>query len=213
MLATSTRPHSELELDLYSDIMDGRVSLTLSLVIAVVLGALLASAAFGVHWIYAWMTSGTASWTIPLIIGGVVSVLGFFAMRSGGADDWTNNPPKLTTDIIATADAAWLVDDDSPQYRFVLRVEPQRFIVVNQSVDDAGLEGFGVSSEKIGSELKLVMLGEGRFRRVIDSAVSGPPLDLKNVEIPAPEDEAPLPDGIYDLAQLPEPIRAIVTAA
>lgn len=119
-------------------------------------------------------------------------------------------------DVVASADAAWMIDDDSPNYRFILRCEPGSYLVVNQNVCVPDFGGVTDSLE-IGSEISAVFLGEGESRRVIRSTVAGPKIPIHRVEVigwadkdAGPDTYRSTPDGIYSLTELPTSLRSVV---
>ncbi len=218
MIRVTSRPYSEQELDDYSEIMGWTpTSMVSGFIISSAIGAVLTLGTFGVLWVWTWFASGKATWTVPLIVGGVGAVLIFVAMRvAARGQDWTTCPPELATDVVGTADAAWWIDDDSPNSRLMLRLDPDAYLIVNQSVWLPSFGGEEVESE-IGTEISAVLLGEEQFRRVIESKVSGPKIPITTAEVygwadddAEPDTYRPTPDGVYTFAQLPASLRDVV---
>lgn len=52
----------------------GATSFAMILILALTIGGLSALGAYAVRWLYAWLTSGSAAWIVPLIMGGAVHV-------------------------------------------------------------------------------------------------------------------------------------------
>jgi len=222
MLTVATRAYTDLELDVYSERLLGNrfVSLSALAIIALAFGGLLTLAAFAVFWIYALITSGTTSWTYPLIIGGAAAALCFTTLWFyGPGDEWTEQPPELATDLSATAYAAWLYEDDGLDTILVLRVEADRYLLVTQSSISIQLlqepdppSTSTSTTTAVPCEIRLTLLGEGPHRIAIDGALSGHEIPLTRVTV-LPEDrddETTIPDGLYITAELPERIRRAI---
>lgn len=222
MLTTTTRPCTPAEFDTYVERMDARtVSLTERVMVAGIAGALLTGITFGLVWLYTLLFSGSATWRLPLIVGGsgaaVVLLAGWFL--GDGSDAWTDTPPELATDVIATADAAWYADSDSLEFPLVLRVEPDRYLVISQdpaapSFDEALSRG--ARDGTIPSCIQLVLLGEGEHRVALEVKLTGPAIPCPTVDaMPTAEDadsdEAMyVTEGVYSGSQLPRRIRVAI---
>jgi hypothetical protein len=220
MVRITSRPYSEQELDDYDDQMGGYLASNPScIVLAVLAGGLVTLCAYGVLWLGAWLTSGVATWTLPLVVGAVIAAIAFALLRLWfRGDDWRVCPPTLATDVVGTINAAWYIDDDSLYTRFLLRFEPDCFLLVTDGLGHPPFGGETQSTEEIGSDITVVLLGERRWRRVISSKILGPPLPMTKVETYPWADDNPdleyskaIPDGIYTFQQLPRWIRQEVS--
>ncbi len=221
MVRITSRPYSKQELGDYDDQMGGFiVSLASCIAFAALAGGVITVCAFGVLWVGAWLTSGVATWTWPLVVGALVAAIAFTLLRLWfRGDDWRVCPPTLATDVVGTIDAAWDIDDDSPYYRLLLRFEPDFFLLVTQGLGHPLFGGGRQSNEEIGSDMTVVLLGERRWRRVISSKVLGPSIPVTKVETyPWADDDVAnleyskaIPDGMYTFAQLPRWIREAVS--
>lgn len=219
MLTSSTRPYTDAEMDDYSERMAaGRAyGVTVIVVQGLILGGIALVVAYAAHWLYAFFTSASMSWTFSLIAGGVVAALSMVMLWIGSTDDdWTNQPPELATDLTATAYAAWLVEDDGLDSVLVLRVEADAYLLIKQNALTPPLmeeRADGTPAGMIPSNIRLVLLGEGAFRIALDAALSGIAIPLKRVLIeptkgdPECSDETPLPDGVYTTAELPSRVK------
>jgi hypothetical protein len=215
MIATTTRRCSTDELEAYLDIMGlGPVSWIAGMVLSVIVGAVAAAATLGGLSFFVPMAS---AWVPALVVGALalsacLALIWFVYLR----ENWWASPPGDATEIVATANAAWMIDDDSPVYRLVLRLGPEAFLIVNQSVWVPHFGGEEVTTQ-IGSGVRVVLVGEGRFRCVVSSALSGPPIPVAPVEIypwaeegPGSKERNATPDGLYAPADLPRSIGAVV---
>jgi hypothetical protein len=225
MLNTATRAYTEAELDTYSERMpSGSISVVMIAILAVTVGGLSTLGVFAVHWLYAWLTSGTAGWTFPLIVGGAAAALIAAGLwfTSSDDDDWTKQPPEQATDVTATADAAWSTDNDTLDTVLVFRVEPDRYLLITENAWTPPLQEDTASDSEadvIPSSIRLVLMGEGKFRVAIDTSLSGPTIPLAHVDAPASDsdpdesDDAPVADGLYTTAELPPRIRSAIGLA
>lgn len=215
MIATKTRPCSADELEAYVDIMGfGPVSWIAGMVVSMIVGAVVAAATLGG---LSFLVPMSSAWVPAVVVGALawvacLAAIWFVYLR----ENWWASPPENATEIVATADAAWMIDDDSPVYRLVLRLGPETFLIVNQSVWLPSFGGEEVTSQ-IGSGVRVVLVGEGRFRRVVSSALSGPSIAVAQVEIYPWAEDGPgskecnaTPDGLYGPADLPRAIGAVV---
>jgi hypothetical protein len=222
MLTTTARPYTPAEFDAYLERMDMRtISLTERVIVAGIAGALLTGVAFGLVWLYTLLFSGSAGWRLPLIVGGsgaaVVFAAGWFL--GGGSDSWTEAPPELATDVIATADAAWNADSDSLEFPLVLRVEPDRYLIISQDRSSPPFHQEPSASDgscTIPSCIQLVLLGEGEHRVALEVKLTGPAIPCPTVDaMPTAEDadsdEAMyVTEGLYSGSQLPRRIRVAI---
>lgn len=222
MLTTVTRAPTKAELDAYSERMASRVvSLVLLVGLAVIVGGLAAMLAFGVVWLHTVLVSGAVSWKVPLIVGGVLAVLAFvllwFIDRGDGS--WTVEMPEVATEVTATADAAWDTDSDSLEFTLVLRVEPDRYLLITH---DAWTPPFqeekaaDAGDDTIPSNIRLVLMGEGKSRVAMNVSLGGPAIPRPTVDAmpadtgPERDDRTPPADGVYAAAELPARIREAI---
>ena len=225
MLTVTQRAYTDAELDVYSDRMASRASSFTGLVaLGLVVGVITVLAAFSLHWVYARVTGGSASWTFPLVCGGVATILTIIGLwfLDADADDWTEHPPEQATEIHASADAAWGWEFGSPELTFAWGVEPDRYLILHEESLDAltpGLFKSGETIADIGSAIHVVFLGEGEYRSAIHLSISGPCIPLTPVQIrpqrddPDPDDETSIPSGLYTMAELPAKFRRALTGA
>lgn len=217
MVRLTARPFSRQELDDYDDQMGGVIaSIPSCMFLAATAGGVTSVAAFGVLWLVAWLASGVATWTSPLVVGAVIAAIAFALLRRWfRGEDWRVCPPTLATELAGTIDAAWDIDDDSPYSRLLFRLEPDLFLLVTQGLGRPSFGGEEQADEQIGSEITAVLLGEQRWRRVIRSTVLGSRIPLTKVETyPWADDNVAnleyskaIPHGLYTFAQLPRWIR------
>ncbi|MBY0260928.1 MAG: hypothetical protein K2Q20_01190 [Phycisphaerales bacterium] len=220
MVRLTSRPYSKQELDDYDDQMGGVIaSIPSCLFLAMLTGGVIAVAAFGVRQFVAWLASGAATWTWPLVVGAIVAAIAFTLLRLWfRGEDWRVCPPTLATDVAGTIDAAWDIDDDSPYSRLLLRIEPDLFLLVTQGLGRPPFGGEEQPGEEIGSQITAVLLGERRWRRVIRSTVLGPCIPVTKIETyPWADDNVAnleytnvIPDALYTFEQLPRWIREAV---
>lgn len=212
MLTTATRPYSEAELDAYSERMgSGATSFAMILILALTIGGLSALGAYAVRWLYAWLTSGSAAWTFPLIIGGAVAALIFVGLwLTSDKEDWTEHPPQLATDVTATADAAWEIENDSLDTLLVFRVEPDRYLLLTGYSLTPPIRDENAPTDSIASNIRAVLMGEGEYRVALDVSLTGPIIPLAQVSTMPTDDESPTPEGLSTTAELPERIRRAI---
>ena len=219
MLTVTQRAYTDAELDAYSDRMSSRSSSFLSMVVlGLVVGTITLLSAFALHWVYARVTGGSASWTFPLVCGSAATILTIVGLwfMDDDTDDWTEHPPELSTELHATADAAWGWEFGSLELTFAWRVEPDRYLILHEeSLETLTPDLFesGETITAIGSAIHAIFLGEGDYRTAIHLSISGPSLPLTPVQIrpqqddPDPDDETPIPEGLYTAVELPAGIR------
>jgi hypothetical protein len=225
MLTTAHRPYTDAELDEYTDRMvAGRAySITVIVTLGIIFGGITTLFAFVVHWLYAWFTSGAATWTFSLTVGAAVaagtSVTLWLASRG---EDWTEQPPEGATDVSATAYAAWRTESDGLDVVFVLRVEADRYLLITENALTTPLVKDKVKespAETIPSDIRLVLMGEGEFRIAMNVSLTGLAIPLTYVTAMPAEtdpdyvDETPIPDGLYITDDLPTRIRRAIGAA
>lgn len=222
MLATDTRAPTKAELDVYDDIMTERgFSFGFIAVVAIIAGVLAALLAVGVVWLHSFFTSG-ASWKVPVIVGAaaaVIAVVGLLVYTEVDPDRVTFRPPRLATEVTATADAAWDADPDSLHSTLVLRVEPNRYLLITH---DAWTPPFhevkppDAGDDTIPSCVGLVLLGEGKCRVAVGVSLNGPIIPRPTVDaLPVENDPdggnaTRFPDGIYTTAELPLRIKEAI---
>ena len=222
MLTTATRAYTELELDEYSVQQSATRALTgfMTVVLAIGAGVISMLVVWGGWWVYTLVFSGSVSWKVVLIVGGAVTLVTFVWLWLAASDgDWTEEPPVLATDVTASADGAWLVENDNLDVNLVMRVEPDRYLLLNEDTwmplvpDEKTDEPF---PNQIPSNVRLVLLGEGEFQLAINGELSGPTIPVAPVkDQPAGssvdyDDETRVPDGLYAAAELPEAVRKVV---
>lgn len=223
MLTTSTRPYTPAEFDEYSDQMSaGRIEgLTIIVFIGILIGGVSTLCTFAVNWLYVWLTSGTATWTLALIVGASIAILTIVGLWLVSGDDWTDFPPELATDVDATAYAAWRIEDDGLDTVLVLRVEADQYLLITQNSLTPSLLKDKVPitlSDTIPSNIRVVLLGEREFRRALNVSLSGLAVPLKRIDPQAAstnldDDETPIPDGLYTTAELPAKIKGAIGVA
>ncbi|MDX2117390.1 MAG: hypothetical protein SFY96_04325 [Planctomycetota bacterium] len=229
MLTTSTRPYTDLEFDTYAECMSMRDSGESSgCVPALFVGFTLAFITVVVMLYKFSGMPGTTQWTI---VGGValLGTLATWALSSRisavgdnrhDPGDWTDQPPESATEIIATADAAWILEGPNLTSTFVVRVEPDRYFVLHQAHWTVPFDeevALDAAPSVIASRLHVVLLGEGEHCIAVDVALSEPMIACNHVELastsadPAAardiDDGPPCPDGVFAAADLPAAIR------
>lgn len=222
MLATDTRAPTKAELDVYDDIMTERgFSFGFIAVAAILAGVLAASLAVGAVWLHSFFASG-ASWKVPIIVGAavaVVTVVALMAYVDLDPDRVTFRAPRLATEVTATADAAWDADPDSLHSMLVLRVEPDRYLLLTHDAwTPASREAkpHEAGDDTIPSCVRLVLLGEGKCRVAVGVSLMGPTIPRPTVDaLPVKDDPdggnpTRFPDGIYTAAELPARIREAI---
>jgi hypothetical protein len=222
MFATESRAPTKAELSVYDDIMTERgFSFGLIAVAAIIAGVLAALLAVGGAWLHSVFTSG-ASWKVPVIVGAVVAALTLVVLLvylDIDPDRVTFRKPNLATEVTATADAAWDADPDSLHSTLVLRVEPDRYLLITY---DAWTPPFrevkpsDTGDNTIPSRVHLVLLGEGKCRIAVGVSLSGPMIPRPTVDaLPAESDPdgsntTRFPDGLYTAAELPLRIKKAI---
>lgn len=223
MLTAATRPYTPAELDEYADrMLTGRAyAVTLIVVGALFLGACAFLLAAAVHALYAWLTPATFSWTIALVLGGAATLLTIFILCFvPGPKDWADQPPQRATDVTATAYAAWIIASDGLDRHLVLRVEADCYLIITRNALTPPIlhatepDVFG---DTIPSNIRLLLLGEGPFRIALKASLAGLAIPLTHVEAKPdpdnPDDETPIPDGLYTTRELPQMVQRALGVA
>ncbi len=225
MLTTVSRPYTDAEFDQYNDRMATSPALVIAVVVLLgaVIGGIVTLVAYAVHWMFAWLTSGSVTWTVSLIVGASAAALTMVVCWLGcRGEDWTERPPGLATDVTATAYAAWRMEGDGLDVVFVFRVEADRYLVISEYALTLLLEEEGASewrADSIPSGIRLVLLGEDEFRIAMDVSLTGPAIPLTRVVATSEEtdpdwlDETPIPDGLFMTNELPARIRRAIHVA
>ena len=224
MLTTDNREYTQSELDVYSRIMASQsLSAAMVAILAVSVGGLATLITFALYWLYAWITSGTATWTLPLVVGAVITVLTALALWVGSdRKDWTKHPPESATEVNATAYAAWVTENDSLDTVFVFRVEADRYLLITENaLTPSLLEEHAQHATKtpsaIPSKIQLILMGEGEFRIAMNVSLTGVAIPLAHAAATPTDadrdDETPIPDGLYTTTELPDKIRRTILPA
>jgi hypothetical protein len=222
MIATDTRAPTKAELDVYDDIMTERgLPFGFIAIVAIIAGVLAALLAVGAVWLHSFFTSG-AAWKVPVIVGAavtVITVVGLLVYLNADPDRVTFRAPTLATEVTATADAAWDADPDSLHSTLVLRVEPDRYLLITR---DAWTPPFHeakppeAGDDAIPSCVRLVLLGEGKSRVAVGVSLNGPIIPRPTVDaLPLENDpdggnDTRFPDGVYTAAELPARIQEAI---
>ena len=225
MLTTVSRPYTDAEFDQYTDRMATSAALLIAVVVVLggVVGGIVALGAYAAHWVFAWLTSGSVTWAVSLIVGGSAAALTMVVFWLGcRGEDWTERPPGLATDVTATAYAAWRIEGDGLDVVFVFRVEADRYLVISENALTLLLLEDGASewrADSIPSGIRLVLLGEREFCIAMDVSVAGAAIAVTGV-VATPEetdpdwlDETPIPDGLFMTNELPARIRRAIHVA
>lgn len=225
MLTTVSRPYTDAEFDQYNDRMATSPALVIAVVVLLgaVIGGIVTLVAYAVHWMFVWLTSGSVTWTVSLIVGASAAALTMVVCWLGcRGEDWTERPPGLATDVTATAYAAWRMEGDGLDVVFVFRVEADRYLVISEYALTLLLEEEGASewrADSIPSGIRLVLLGEDEFCIAMDVSLTGPAIPLTRVVATSEEtdpdwlDETPIPDGLFMTNELPARIRRAIHVA
>lgn len=225
MLTKVSRPYTDAEFDHYSDRMATSPALVIAVVVLLgaVIGGIVTLAAYAVHWMFVWLTSGSVTWTVSLIVGASAAALTMVVCWLGcRGEDWTERPPDLATDVRATAYAAWRIEGEGLDVVFVFRVEADRYLVISEYALTLLLVEEGASewrADSIPSGIRLVLLGKDEFRIAMDVSLTGPAIPLTRVVATSEEtdpgwlDETPIPDGLFMTNELPARIRRAIHVA
>lgn len=209
------------------------VVVVLGVVVGVIVGVLVALGVFGVAWAREWWAAdaGTrggggggggvwASWAVPLVVGGVAAMVTCGVMWIIMSSDRRHRRPDgRAMDVVATAYAAWLVEEDGLDPVLVLRVEADRYVLITRGALTPpliGEEATGARAGTIPCQVRLVLMGGSACRVAVSVSLSGVGIPLRRVRAMAttsdPEwnDEPVIGDGLYMTRELPRRIGGAV---